>query len=49
MKTPLGMEADIAAGHCMRLVRSAPRKGNSTPPPLTPMSIVATVAHPTYC
>ena len=35
--------------HCIRQVPSAPRKGHSTPPPFRPMSIVATVAHLSYC
>jgi len=34
--------------HCIRRVPSAPRKGHSAPP-LRPMSIVATVAHISYC
>jgi len=34
--------------HCIRRVPSAPRNGHSTPP-LRPMSIVATVAHLSYC
>jgi len=36
--------------HCISRVPSAPRKRHSTPPPsLRPMSIVATVAHLSYC
>jgi len=35
--------------HCIRRIPSAPRKGHSTPPPFRPMSIVATVAHLSYC
>ena len=36
--------------HCIRWVPSARRKGHSTPTPsFRPMSIVATVAHLSYC
>jgi len=35
--------------HCIRRVPSAPRKGHSTTPSFRPMSIVATVAHLSYC
>ena len=36
--------------HCIRRVPSAPRKGqSSTSPSFRPMSIVATVAHLSYC
>jgi len=35
--------------HCIRRVHSAPRKGHSTRPSFRPMSIVATVAHLSYC
>jgi len=34
---------------CIRRVPSAPRKGHSTTPSFRPMSIVATVAHLSYC
>jgi len=40
--TPLGKEVDIGAGHII------PRKGHNTPS-FRPMSIVATVAHLSYC
>ena len=35
--------------HCIRRVPSDPRKGHSTTPSFRPMSIVATVAHLSYC
>ena len=35
--------------HCIRRVPSAPRKGHSTPASFRPMSIVAMVAHLSYC
>jgi len=35
--------------HCIRRVPSAPRKGHSTTSLFRPMSIVATVAHLSYC
>ena len=35
--------------HCIRRVPNAPQKVHSTPPPFRPMSIVATVAHLSYC
>ena len=52
MKTPLGMELDLGPGHIVLDVDPAPppRKGHlSLPPSFLPMSIVATVAHLSYC
>jgi len=51
MKTPLGTEVDLGPGHIVLDGDPAPpRKGHcSPPPPFRPMSIVATVAHLSYC
>jgi len=50
MKTPLGMEVDIGAGHIVLDGFPAFReRGTASPPYLRPMSIVATVAHLSYC
>jgi len=35
--------------HCIRRGPSSPQKRHSSPPPFWPMSIVATVAHLSYC
>ena len=50
MKVPLGMEVDLGPGHIVLDGVQLPRKGHSSPPPyFPPMSIVATVAHLSYC
>ena len=50
MKTPLGTEVDIGAGHIVLDGFPALReRGTAPPPPFRPMSIVATVAHLSYC
>ena len=50
MKTPLGTEVDIGAGHIVLDGFPALRDtGTSPPPSFRPMSIVATVAHLSYC
>jgi len=50
MKTPLGTEADIGAGHIVLDGFPALRERGTAPPPsFRPMSIVATVAHLRYC
>ena len=49
MKTPLGTEVDLRAGHIvLDGFLGAPRKAHSIPS-FRPMSIVATVAHLSYC
>ena len=48
VKMPLGTEADIGPGHIVRQGSSSPRKEHSAPS-FRPMSIVATVAHLSYC
>jgi len=47
MKTPLGMEVDFGPGHIV--LDEIAAKGAQQPPSFRPMSIVATVAHPSYC
>jgi len=50
MKTPLGTEADLGPGHIVLDVVPAVRKtGTAAPPSFWLMSIVATVAHLSYC
>ena len=53
MKMPLGTEVDLGPRprpQCIRRCPSCPRKGHSMQPPcFRPMSIVATVAHLSYC
>ena len=51
MKTPLGTEVDLGPGqpHCVRRGPSSPAKWAEQPPSFRPMSIVATVAHLSYC
>jgi len=50
IKMPLGMEVDLGPGHTV-LDRdpAPPRKGHSSSPSFRCMSIVATVAHLSYC
>ena len=50
MKTPLGTEVVIGAGHIVLDGYPALRERGTAPPPsFRPMSIVATVAHLSYC
>ena len=49
MKTPLGTEVDLGPGHIVLDGVPAPAKGAQQPPYFRPMSIVATVAHLSYC
>jgi len=51
MKTPHGTEVDLGPRHIVLDGVPAPRKrGTEAPPPyFRPMSIVATVAHLSYC
>jgi len=50
MKTPLGTEVDLGPGHIVLDGDPAlPRKGHSSRLSFRPMSIVATVAHLSYC
>jgi len=50
MKTPLGMEVELGPGRIVLDGDPAPpRNGHSTPSFFQPMSIVATVAHLSYC
>jgi len=47
---PLGMEVDLGPGHIVLDGDPAPpRKGHSSPLSFRPMSIVAMVAHLSYC
>jgi len=49
MKTPLGAEVDLGPGHIV--LDGVPAAGErcTTVPSLRPMSVVATVAHLSYC
>ena len=49
MKTPLGTEVDLRPGHIVLDGVPAPAKGAQQPASFRPMSIVATVAHFSYC
>jgi len=49
MKTPLRTEVDLGPGHIVLDGVPAPAKGAQQPPSFRPMSIVATVAHLSYC
>jgi len=49
MKMPLGTEVDLGPGHIVLDQVPAPAKGAQLPPSFRPMSIVATVAHLSYC
>jgi len=50
MKTPLGTEVDLGAGNIVLDGFPALRERGTAPPPsFRPMSIVATVAHLSYC
>ena len=51
MKIPLGTEVDLSPGHIVLDGGPAPppAKGAQQPPSFRPMSIVAMVAHLSYC
>ena len=50
IKTPLCTEVDLGPGHIvLDGDPSPPAKGAQQPPSFRPMSIVATVAHVSYC
>ena len=49
MKTPLGTEVDLGPGHIALDGVPSPAKGAQQPHSFQPMSIVAVVAHLSYC
>ena len=50
MKTPLGMEVDLGPGHIvLDGVSALCERGTAALPSFRPMSVVATVAHLSYC
>jgi len=49
MKMPLGTEVDLRAGHIVSDGFPALRERHTACPSFKPMSIVATVAHLSYC
>ena len=49
MKTPLGTEVDLVRSHIVLDGVPPPAKGPQQPPSFRPMSIVARVAHLSYC
>jgi len=49
MKTPLGTKVDLGPGHIVLDGVSALRERGTATPSFRPMSIVATVAHLSYC
>jgi len=53
MKTPFGTEVDLGPGHIVIWFdwypAPPPRNGHSSPAYFRPVSIVATVAHLSYC
>jgi len=50
IKMPLGTEVGLSPGHTVLTgTQLPPRKGHSTSPYFRPMSVVATVAHLSYC
>jgi len=49
LKTPLGTEVAVGPGHIVLDGVPAPAKGAQQPPSFWPMSVVATVAHLSYC
>jgi len=49
MKTPLGTEVDLGAGHIVLDVVLSSRERGTAVPSFWPMSVVATVAHLSYC
>ena len=49
MKTPVGMEVDLSPGHIVLDGVPALREMGAAAPSFRPVSIVATVAHQSYC
>jgi len=49
MKTPLGLQVDLGTGHIVLDVVPAVHERDTAAPLFLPMSIVATVAHLSYC
>jgi len=49
MKTPLGTEVDLGRGHIVLDGVPPLRERGTAAPSFRPMSIVATVAHLSYC
>ena len=49
MNTPLGTEVDLGTGHIVLDVVPAVRESGTAAPLFSPMSMVATVAHLSYC
>ena len=49
MKTPVGTEVDLSPGHIVLDGVPALRERGTAAPSFRPMSIVATVAHLSYC
>jgi len=49
MKTPLGMEVDLGAGHIVWDGFPVLRGRGTAPPSFRPMYFVATIAHLSYC
>ena len=49
MKTPLGTEVDLGPGQTVLDGDQLPRERGTAAPLFSPMSIVATVAHLSYC
>jgi len=49
MKTPFGMEVDLGPGHVVLDGVPGIRQRGTAAPSFRPMSIVATVAHLSYC
>ena len=49
MKTLLGAEVDLGPGHIVLDEDAAPNEREQQPLSFQPMSIVATVAHLSYC
>ena len=49
MKTPIGTEVDLGLGHIVLDGAPALRERGTAAPSFRPMSVVATVAHLSYC
>jgi len=49
MKTPLGVEVDLGPGHIVLDEDAAPQRKGTAAPSFQLMSLVATVAHLSYC
>jgi len=49
MKTPVGTEVDLCAGYIVLDGFPALREKGTASPSFRPMSVVATVAHLSYC